>query len=285
MKFQLNVTEFLIKLLSNIAKRTRFALDKLVVLRYALLFEERDSDIYVATYLKSGTTWMQMILYQLTTDGNMDFNHIYDVSPWIRNEAIRGEKPRDLPEPRVIKTHDHYTEFNKDVKGRFIYVYRDGKDVAVSLLHHVRNYNNSEMTLDKVMEEYFDETKDYNWFKFNRLWMQNKDKRNILYVRYEDLQHNFDATLQRIIAFLNLQVDAETLARVKERSSFAYMKQFQDKFGEQPTERDKRRYDQFIRKGKTGEGKEVLTPEQQTLIEQGYAKHVLPFEMQINRQH
>jgi hypothetical protein len=44
-------------------------------------FGQRDSDIYVVSYPRSGTTLMQMILYQMTTDGDMGFKHIYDVSP------------------------------------------------------------------------------------------------------------------------------------------------------------------------------------------------------------
>ena len=105
-----------------------------------MIFGERKDDIYISTYPKSGTTVMQMILYHLTTDGSMDFNHIYDVSPWIRNASFRSQKPPNLPSPRLIKTHDHYKDFDKNTKGRFIYVYRNGMDVAVSHFHQETNY-------------------------------------------------------------------------------------------------------------------------------------------------
>ena len=58
---------------------------------YFMDFEERECDIFVVTYLKSGTTWMQVILHNLLTDGNMDFNHIYDVSPWPKNQSYKNE--------------------------------------------------------------------------------------------------------------------------------------------------------------------------------------------------
>jgi hypothetical protein len=43
----------------------------------------RPDDIFIATYPRSGTTWMQMILYQLTTDGEMDMPHMAQHCPWF----------------------------------------------------------------------------------------------------------------------------------------------------------------------------------------------------------
>lgn len=71
-------------------------------------FGERDSDIYIVTFAKSGTTLMQMMLYQMTTDGNMDFGHIYDVSPWARYSAVANVEMKSVGERRIIKTHDNY---------------------------------------------------------------------------------------------------------------------------------------------------------------------------------
>src|ERR1019366_6253139 len=48
-----------------------------------LLFVPRPNDIYIVSYPRSGTTWLQMILYQLTTDGNMDFDHITEFVPFF----------------------------------------------------------------------------------------------------------------------------------------------------------------------------------------------------------
>ena len=70
--------------------------------------------IYISTYPKSETTLMQMILYHLTTDGRMNFKHIYEVSPLIHNASFLGQKPPDLKSPRIIKTHDNYKDFGKN---------------------------------------------------------------------------------------------------------------------------------------------------------------------------
>jgi len=49
---------------------------RLTRLSRELLFVPRPGDIYIVSYPRSGTTWLQMILYQLTSDGSMGFDHI-----------------------------------------------------------------------------------------------------------------------------------------------------------------------------------------------------------------
>jgi len=62
----------------------------------------RPDDIFIVTYPRSGTTWMQMILYQLTTDGSMDFPHIAEYCPWFERSlrSARGFETR--PAPRIF---------------------------------------------------------------------------------------------------------------------------------------------------------------------------------------
>jgi hypothetical protein len=243
-------------------------------LKYTIEFGERDDDIYVATYMKSGTTWMQMILYQLTTDGSMDFDHIYDVSPWIRYAASANIQPRQTASPRIIKTHDPYLRIPSSRKGRFIFIIRNGMDVAVSQFHHRKNYNDPDLTFEKNFKQFFViESKD-NWFIFNQKWLQNKNKHSILFLTYEDLKTDFDTCLNKIIDFLHLEVTDEQLQRVKERSSFQYMKQFEDKFGEVPPQKDRRKFDNFIRKGKTNEGDQYFSQEQQRIFNDQLKKYL-----------
>ena len=70
--------------LVKIINRCNSAAKDLNYLMYQMRFGEREDDIYIVSYPKSGTTRMQMLLYQLTTDGNMDFDHIDDISPWLK---------------------------------------------------------------------------------------------------------------------------------------------------------------------------------------------------------
>lgn len=64
----------------------------------------RPDDIFIVTYPRSGTTWMQMILYQLTTDGNIDFANIYQVSPWLELSLELGKYSfESFAYPRIFK--------------------------------------------------------------------------------------------------------------------------------------------------------------------------------------
>ena len=46
-------------------------------------YEPRPSDVVISPYGKSGTTWTQQIFHTLRTRGDMDFDDISRVVPWI----------------------------------------------------------------------------------------------------------------------------------------------------------------------------------------------------------
>ncbi|MCO5267284.1 MAG: sulfotransferase domain-containing protein [Brumimicrobium sp.] len=272
---QRRVLKFLIKLLNKIAYNVVTAKNHLNRYLYYMDFQMRDDDIYIVTYMKSGTTWMQVIVYNLLTEGNMDFNHIYDVSPWPSNQAAKGETAGNInaiPSPRILKFHDHYKDFDPSLKNKIIYVFRDGKDVAVSYFHHNKNYVNAELTFDENFEKYFNNPKNkMNYFSFNKDWFDNKYNLNILYISYESLKTDFDNTLKRIADFLNVKLTDDIVKRTKIHSSFQYMKEHEEKFGEVPPS-SKLVYNQFIRKGEIGGWRNYFSDKQLKEYQENYDK-------------
>ena len=232
-------------------------------MRYQMEFGQRDDDICLVTFPKSGTTMMQVILFQLCTNGtgSMDFDHIYDVSPWISNDAFRGRPPRVLPSPRIIKSHDPYGRFDKRTKGRSIYVYRDGMDVAVSLYHQNKNYNKPDLAFDDFFARFVSQKKG-SWFYHLKEWFTNRHRFPILWLRYEDLLADKRGEIGKIVDFLGLEVSEEAIEKALEYSSFDYMKAHETKFGVQPPDLSERVFDQFMRNGKAGEGESILSPDQ-----------------------
>lgn len=265
-KFIYKLIAWLSKLTYRIGYNLNQTSKELNFLKYKIEFGERDDDIYIVTYPKSGTTLTQMLLYQMTTDGNMNFNHIYEVSPWLSNDAFKRKPIKIVPSPRIIKSHNQYKKFDKYVKGRFIYVYRDVCDVVVSQYHQRKNYGKPDLDFDKFFGSFIKDKK-MNWFTFNRDWLVNKNKLNILYLKYEDLTTDLDSCIMKISQFLELDPKSINMKRVHERCSFKYMKKHEDKFGEQPVEKPEFVYNQFIREGKSGSGKQKLSTEQVQLLE------------------
>ena len=277
---------FIYKWVEKLNKHTDVALHSLRQHLYFMDYEDRETDIYLVTYMKSGTTWMQVILYNLVTDGNMDFEHIYDVSPWPQNQAYLGEPVEHinhLPSPRILKSHDKYAFYNADSKNKFIFVYRDGKDVAVSLFHHYKNYKDPDITFDESFNNYYsDNCEQTNWFKFTNEWLENKNNFTILYVSYEELKNNFDASVERIAHYLNIKLTDDILHRVRKHASFDYMKQHESKFGEIPPVHARLVYNQFIRKGVSGEGNSLLSEKQKSFFDERYKTEIAPFLNKIN---
>jgi len=237
--------------------------------RYLAEFGESDDDILVSTYSKSGTTWMQMILYQLTTGGGMDFDHLFDISPWVHYSALREVPPASTPHPRIIKSHDRYARFARGRRGRFIFVVRDGRDVCLSLFHHRRNFKRYDGSFEQHFDDFLNGT-DYNWFDHIRPWLENATRLPVTYVRFEDLKHNFAATVLRVAEACGIDVPEATLARVHERCSFEYMKRHEARFaprnehfsGKADAPYLVRNPGEFIRHGKVGEGIAALTERQ-----------------------
>jgi hypothetical protein len=240
--------------------------------KYILDFGHREDDITIVTFPKSGTTLTQLILYQLLTDGNMDFNHIYDVSPWIRNDAFEGISPRKLEGRRIIKSHDYYSLIPPDFKGKIIYVYRDGMDVAVSQYHQKKNYNNKNLTFDEHLTAFFSQG-PMNWFNFNINWFKNARGLDILYLSYEELTQNKENAVKKIVDFCKIDDNEVDMDRVISKTSFSYMKEHEDKFGDLPPKETKI-YDEFIRKGKSGEGNDYFDEKQKKFFNTAFKQEL-----------
>src|SRR4029079_6983675 len=94
-------------------------------IRRAADYSPRPDDLFVVSFPKSGTTLLQMMLYQMTTAGEMDFPHIDSVCPWFEYDLPMGSGPlfQELPSPRVFKSH--YRRSWLPRQGRFLYIARD----------------------------------------------------------------------------------------------------------------------------------------------------------------
>jgi peroxiredoxin len=193
-------------------------------------FVPRPDDIFIVTYPRSGTTWMQMILYQLTTEGKMDIPHITTVCPWFERSLKDGTAYDALPGPRVFKSHLSYRKVPKG-PCKYIYVARDGKDVAVSYYHFYTTHNGFKGTFDEFIERFLKGEVAYgSWFRHVRRWWEHRDDPNVLFLRYEELLADLRGCLRKIAIFCDLEVAPERWPGILERCTFAFMKVHESQF-------------------------------------------------------
>jgi hypothetical protein len=266
------VLQWLANLLSTAAGQLRWV-------RLAHLeFVPRPDDVFIVTYPRSGTTWMQMILYQLTTDGTMDFPHIYEYCPWFERSSRSGLGFEARPSPRLFKSHLTYRKIPKG-PCKYIYVARDGKDVAASYYHLYRDYSGFEGTFSEFFDRYLRGKVEFgSWFEHVRGWWRHRNDPNVLFLRYEDLLADLEGGVRKIIAFCGFEIAPERMPIILERCRFAFMKQHESQFDpvtgaawEQGAHGRA-----FLRTGRTGDWRGQLSSEQAARFDRAFEKHLGP---------
>ncbi|MCU1338445.1 MAG: sulfotransferase [Bryobacterales bacterium] len=227
-------------------------------------FVPRPDDIYIATYPRSGTSLVQMLLYQLTTDGEVGFDHISSVMPFLERSLRSGESLESLGSPRIFKTHLPYRLVSR-WPGKYIYVAREGKDVLLSYFHMYRDYVNPGTAFPTFFEDFLAGRVQYgSWFQHVAGWEPHRGDSNVLYLHYEDLVSELDRQAEKIAEFCGFPFPPDQRARILERCSFASMRQHERKFAPE----NPRSEGSFIRRGQVGGWKDHFTNEQVAAFEQ-----------------
>lgn len=111
---------------------------------------------------------------------------------------------------------------------KYIYVVRNPKDTAVSLFHHMRAFKEFEYTAswDEHFENFMDGlVETSSWFKHVRPWWEHRHDSNILFLKYEDMQHDAAGHVRKIASFIGVtDLTEEQVASIVRQSSFEGMK-------------------------------------------------------------
>jgi aryl sulfotransferase len=211
-------------------------------------FHFRDGDVVIATYAKSGTTWMQQIVGQILFDGAEDVETA-SLSPWLDLRVPPKQVKLDLLEAqthrRFVKTHLPVDALVYSPRAKYLYIGRDGRDVAWSFYHHHKHANDAWYALlndtpglvgppvPRVTEEvvpYFrtwlakDGYPFWSLWENVRSWWAVRELPNIKLVHFNDLKRDSAGTMRQIADFLGAQVDAARWPAILEHCSFDYMK-------------------------------------------------------------
>ncbi|XP_051880740.1 amine sulfotransferase-like [Pristis pectinata] len=233
--------------------------------------EIRDSDVFIMTYPKSGTIWMQHIMSLIYSDGDIaavESKPALARVPWIE---VHSTNFSARPSPRLNASHLPYhlvPKALKEKKGKVIYVARNPKDVLVSSYYfhiHFALYE-SPKDFQDFFEKFIDGRVEFSsWFDHIRDWYVHKDEFNFLFLTYEELQKDLAASVQKICNFVGRQLDAEKLDSVIKNSTFDKMKKNpMANYEGIPT---KCSGGSFLRKGTVGDWKNHFTVAQSEMFD------------------
>jgi aryl sulfotransferase len=255
--------------------------------------EPRDDDIVITSPYKSGTTWLQAIVAHLLFEGELPAP-LADLSPWLEANyhdldglALTLERQRHR---RFIKSHLPLEALPWDRQRRFLYIARDGRDVAMSLWNHYLNWSEEAHGLiNQIPNErgdtfplppadvqiFFERWLHQGWLAWERdgwpywsffynvqSWWNHHQQPNILLLHYGELKADLPGQITRIVSFLGIDLDAARLAAVASAVDFDTMRRHSDRYVPCGGRLWKGGAASFLYRGTNGRWRGVLSAEQ-----------------------
>ena len=264
-------------------------------------FKPRDGDIIIATFAKSGTTWMQRIVDCLVFQSPA-IRPFGDTSPWLDSTVFNSNED-DLAtleaqqHRRFVKSHLPFDALPLWDTVKYIHVARDGRDASLSWKNHLQGTSAAlrQRVIDQAKQlaatgtplpqrmapvpddprefllQWLDgmeaappdgpDTAELTFFGFEGTYWRERKRANLLLVHYDDLQKNLAAEMRRISDFLEIETPQSLMPELVEATSFAFMKQHGDVLFPKLEMAFDRGADRFINRGRSGAWREIMKPE------------------------
>ena len=252
------------------------------------------SIIWLASYPKSGNTWLRLflfnylfnldepapinqahrigpsdasaVLYKQLASGQMDLTNIRDVLR-LRPKVV-SSLANNGADVNFMKTHNANVPIEgadlipvQNTRGA-IYVIRDPSDMLVSFTHHysvpteraIHAINSESHTIYADKEETVVPQYLGSWSDHVRSWVDATGFKTHV-MRYEDMQADPVTAFGAALDYIGAPKDTERLERAVRFSSFKEAKKQEEEYGFVEKPKDATR---FFRSGKTGEGRQNL---------------------------
>jgi len=276
------------------------------------VFQRRDGDVWVVSYVKSGTTWTIGILAALW--GHPAAEYAGNLQRVTRTFCPQPELPdlgwgddgfgHSIDElnawpatsgRRCFKSHWPSRDFHVDAESpggtagnsKYIYVMRNALDQITSHWNQVYgmgfHYGTEDMTFeggwDGFVEDWLNgDVENGKWFDHVASWYaRSRDDPAVLLVRFEELKSNPSDVIQRVADFVGVETAPRDIQSVMAMTSFDKMRQADE-------EDVGLRFMRFlgvlrrthVRQGEVGSGKSRFSHEQLAALEREYEKKLEP---------
>jgi aryl sulfotransferase len=256
-------------------------------------FPFRDDDIVISTRSKSGTTWMQMICALLVFQRPALPAPLAELSPWIDHRVepiadvvarLEGQQHR-----RFVKTHTPLDGIPIDERATYIVVGRHPLDMAVSLYHQGDNLDRRRLAELTGAPERPQPPRPplhdwlVGWTTAERTPLEQpdslvgvlhhltdawgRDPARVLMVHYDDLMSDLGGEMRRIARRLGVGVPDDVWPSLVEAATFERMRARSAELTPN-TLGVLKDPGVFFRRGRSGAGREVLSPEELAAYEQ-----------------
>lgn len=229
-------------------------------------YRPADGDIFVCTYPKCGTTWVQYIVWLLVRQRPIGPEEsLTSLFPHL--EEVGAQAIAAMAEPRLIKTHLPLDMTPFDAMGRYVVTARNPFDCAVSFYHHTRgfprHYDFADGDFDTFFECFLAGEVDFgDYFDHLVPWVEVASDANVLLLTYEGLKQDTFAGIRQIAGFLGGSAeraagDDAFLEWVAGESGIRSMRRNQQRWSsERPPDLP------FVRKGIVGDWRDAFSSPQ-----------------------
>ncbi|CAH8386502.1 unnamed protein product [Eruca vesicaria subsp. sativa] len=257
------------------------------VLNYEKGFKPQETDIILASFPKSGTTWLKALTIalfeRLKTDTYSDHvlqsDNPHGLVPFLEMSLYLKSSTPDLSKfssPRVFSTHMPFHTLQLPLKGspcKVVYVCRNVKDVLVSLWYFRSAHLQKEVEMESLFEPLCKGVGFFGpfWEHVLSYWRGSlEDPKQILFMRYEEMKSEPTAQVKRLAEFLGCPFTEEeeedgSVDKLVELCSLRNLSGMEinnsgKTFNNVP-------YSTFFRKGEVGDFKNHLTTEMENKID------------------
>jgi hypothetical protein len=230
----------------------------------------KPQDVFVASYPRSGSTWLRFLLLELLTRDSAHFDSVNRAIPDVGNQ--RG-CPAILPGGvRLIKTHEAY----RSAYRRAVYIARDVRDVVLSEFAYERARQRIAEDFDEFLMLFLrSSVNGYGtWQDHVASWIGSplESSRDLLLIKFEDLRAHTEETLAEVADFLGLAADRQQIRQAIANNNVQRMQEKENQVSEidgySPKANGNGNGSRFVRSGSVGGWRRKFTDEQVHLIEQ-----------------
>ncbi|MDQ3784842.1 MAG: sulfotransferase domain-containing protein [Actinomycetota bacterium] len=215
-------------------------------------------DALLASYPRSGSTWMRFLLYESLTGQSAEFDAVNTYKGRNARRVLPGGG-------RVVGTHDRYSHGDRKV----VYLVRDPRSVVISE-YKLERRQGSERSFDEFFSAFLEGTTNPfgSWTDHVQYWMKSAPARrgHLHLVKFEELRRKPEQTLAGVTEFLGVSLDQSTIEAVVANNSVERMRAKEDVAPRETFTRARSPEIRFVNEGATQGWQEQLTPAQAALL-------------------